>query len=274
MPLKIDVSSSIKAQNGGLFVSKSADWVHPQRVLGSFELVFVKQGVLRLREEVRAFDVHPGEALLLWPNRQHGGIAPSSRHLKFYWVHFTTDARPGASSGEVLQILQHVRIARPDQMTALFRHLLNDQELFGAKSVTLGPLIALMLCEAARSGFTAAEQAGASSVLAAKAEVVIQNKFSARLTASSIAAQLQCNPDYLGRVFRAVYGKTLTDALHERRVRHATTLLAETGTGIDEIGRLCGFTDAAYFRRIFRRHQEMAPGAWRALYTRTHINSA
>lgn len=274
MQIKFEVETglAIKAQNGGLFVARSENWIHPARTLESFELIFVKQGVLRLHEEDEQFEVQPGEALILWPHRRHGGIMPSPRNLKFYWVHFTLNTQRLSASADTLQVRQHVNIARPDQMTSLFRQLLNDQELFGAKSATLGPIVMLILCEAARSGVAAGDEARTTSSLAAGAQIVIQTKFSSPITASSIAAELRCNPDYLGRVFRGVYNKTITEALHECRTRHAAALLAESGTGVDEIARLSGFADPAYFRRIFKRLQGMTPGAWRALHTRTHIN--
>lgn len=278
MQLEVSLESAIRAQNGGLFVSRNADWVHPQRKLESYELVFVRQGVLHLREEETEFAVHPGESLLLWPHRHHGGTQAVGRGLKFYWVHFTLASGVGHgvedNAPASLRVLQHTRVARPDQTSALFRQLLNDQELFGTRSATLAPIITLLLCELARSGNPVAQADGAASALAAKADIVIQNKFASDISASTIADELHCNPDYLGRVFRHAYGKTLTDALHERRVRHAATLLVETGKSIGEIGQLCGFADPAYFRRIFSRYQEMTPGAWRALHTRTHVNHA
>ncbi|WP_186144572.1 helix-turn-helix transcriptional regulator [Burkholderia gladioli] len=272
MQLRVSVQSAIRAQNGGLFVSKSADWVHPQRRLESYELAFVRQGVLHLREDDTEFEAQPGEALLLWPHRRHGGTRAAGRGLKFYWVHFTLAHDIEEDVPDALQVRQHTHVARPDQMSALFRQLVNDQELFGARSTTLAPIIALMLCELARSENAVAQQAGAASALAAKAEMVIQNKFTGDISASTIADELHCNPDYLGRVYRRAYGKTLTEALHKRRVRHAAMLLAETGKSIGEIGQLCGFSDPAYFRRIFSRYQEMTPGAWRALHTRMHMN--
>ncbi|MBI0331728.1 helix-turn-helix transcriptional regulator [Burkholderia plantarii] len=272
MQLDISLESAIRAQNGGLFVSRNADWVHPQRRLESYELIFVRQGVLYLREEDIEFAVQPGEALLLWPHRNHGGTQAGGRGLKFYWVHFTLANGVEESAAAKLRVLQHTRVARLDQMSALFRQLLNDQELFGTRSATLAPIITLLLCELARSDSPAAQTNGVASALAAKADIVIQSKFASDISASTIADELHCNPDYLGRVFRHAYGKTLTDALHERRVRHAATLLVETGKSLGEIGQLCGFADPAYFRRIFSRYQEMTPSAWRALHTRMHVN--
>jgi len=270
--LRFDPSLPLHAQNGGLFVSTCATWTHPERILNSYELVFVKEGVLYLSEEENDFEVRAGEALLLWPGRHHRGTRPSSRDLKFYWAHFTHDALAVMSQEGQLQARQHAAVARPDHVTALFRRLLDDQELFGARSATLSLLMMLILCELARSSQSARTEEGAASVLAGKADVVIQTKFQDAISSSSIAAELRCNPDYLGRVFRAEYGKTLTDAINERRTRHAAALLAETRSGIDEIARQCGFADTVYFRRIFKRNQGMTPGAFRSLHTRTHIN--
>ncbi|GAB7129342.1 helix-turn-helix domain-containing protein [Silvimonas sp. JCM 19000] len=267
--LHFNPALGVQAQNGGLFVAASANWRHPERKLTSYELIFVKEGVLYLTEAGVEFEVRPGEALLLWPERLHRGHRGASRDLKFYWVHFTVDA---AAEDGALHARQHASVARPDHLTALFRRLLDDQELFGARSATLSLLLMLMLCELARSGVSARAPDSRPAALAGKAEVVIQTKFQDAISASSIAAELRCNPDYLGRVFRTEYGKTITDTINERRIRHACALLAETRSGIDDIAQQCGFADTAYFRRMFKRLQGMTPGGFRLLHTRTHIN--
>lgn len=268
--LRIPAGLGLQAENGGLFVATSTAWTHPQRVIPSYELVFVKEGVLSLEEDGERFDVHAGDALLLHPGRRHGGVAPSPSRLRFYWAHFTLADTPSPSPAMDLHPL--VRVARPDHMTALFRRFLDDQELYGTRTFSLSLIAMLMACEIAHSTPGGASTAKAQPLLAGKADLVIQTKFHESISASTIAAELHCNPDYLGRAFRAVYGKTLTDALHDRRVRHAATLLAETGQSIDDVARACGFADVVYFRRVFKRVQGLTPGAHRSLHTRSHIN--
>ena len=81
-----------------------------------------------------------------------------------------------------------------------------------------------------------------------------------------VASALRCNPDYLGRVFREAHGFTLTAAIHHRRLRRARELLMDSQLGVAEIAGECGFADAAYFGRMFRRYEGMPPLAYRRLY--------
>ena len=88
-----------------------------------------------------------------------------------------------------------------------------------------------------------------------------------------LASELGCNPDYLGRVFRRVYGLTPTEFVPRRRVRHACRMLIESDRNVEEISRTCGFKDVGYFRRLFERHEGMTPLAFRRLYAQLHVST-
>jgi len=123
-PLRLTLLCS----NGGLFMSRGVG-THPNRVIDSFELIYVRRGTLSIEEMGHPFTVGPEETLILWPHRAHGGTAPYPPDLKFYWVHFTLTGS-GPDTGEpVLEVPQHAHVTRPEQMTNLFRHLLSEQEL-------------------------------------------------------------------------------------------------------------------------------------------------
>ncbi|SIT44621.1 AraC family transcriptional regulator [Paraburkholderia ribeironis] len=274
----------LEASNGGLFVSRGAGG-HPSRIIPSYELIYVKHGTLHLHERGVPFEVSAGETLLLWPGRQHGGTAPFAPGLQFYWVHFTTtepERRFGSVTQRqqeaplepVLRVSQHARIERPDHLTGLFQRLLNDQEIYGIQPCPDALTILLMLWEITRSHDANAGADGAPQRLAASADRLIRTHFHQAVSASSIAHQLGCNADYLGRIFRSVYGKTLTDAVHERRILYAATLMADGHLTIDQVARQSGFEDSGYFRRIFKRSKGMTPNAFRRLHLRLHVNTA
>ncbi|MGC3998006.1 MAG: AraC family transcriptional regulator [Anaeromyxobacter sp.] len=271
--LELSIGLELQASNGGLFLSRGVG-THPTRVIGSFELIFVKRGVLEIREGETGFAVQQDETLILWPGRKHGGTVPYPPDLRFFWVHFTLAPDGPPAGGLPLSVPQHARIERPDHLTNLFRRLLDDQEAFGVRPLPASLLILLMLCEVTASRPASARSDGAAQLLAARADTLILSRFNELLSASSIAADLGCNPDYLGRVYRSTHGRTLTEAIHDRRIRHATRLLAEGRETIDEVARQCGFEDAGYFRRLFKRMQGMTPHAYRRLYVRVHVNTS
>lgn len=270
--LDLAVPLELQASNGGLFISRGIGR-HPTRVIPTHELIFVKSGVLEVREGDAHFQVQPSETLILWPGREHGGVSDYPRDLQFYWVHFSVLPRRGAGDALALSVPQHARIQRPDHLTILFRRLLDDQEAFGVQPLAGSLTILLLLAEVTNSRPASEPVDGAAPLLAARADTVIRTRFHEELSASTIAAELGCNADYLGRVFRAIHGRTLTEAIHERRMRNATRLLSEGRERIEDIARLCGFEDCGYFRRLFKRAQGMTPAAFRRLHVRVHVNT-
>lgn len=270
--LSLNVHMPVHVSNGGLFISRGVG-THPRRVIDSFELIYVKRGILAIEESGRRFEVGEEETLLLWPGREHGGCAPFPPDLQFFWVHFAVPAAPRQGDATLLQVPQHAYVSRPEHMTGLFRRLLNEQALLGERAVPMNLMAMQMLWEVTSSRAVGGVLDSESAVLAGRAEALIRTSFHLPITASSLAAQLECNPDYLGRVFRKHYQCTLTEAIHTRRVRHATNLLTDGKLSIDDIALQCGFDDPGYFRRVFKRATGTSPRAYRSLHLRLHINT-
>lgn len=273
MPTRLDlgVPLSVRVSNAGLFISRG-EGAHPSRTISSYELIFVQEGTLDIQEEGVPFQVGAGETLLLWPWRRHRGTAPYPPRLSFYWLHFEALRQAGSLLGECLSVPQHVKIHRPDHLISLFRRFLDDQETLGVQPLPAALLLALMLYEVSNSSRTV-PVAGAGAVLAGRADALIRTSFHKPLSASAIARELHRNPDYLERVFRRAYGRTLTEAIHQRRVKHACRLLLEGRSTITRIAEQSGFNDVVYFRKLFKRLKGITPRAYRQMYAQQHINT-
>jgi AraC-like DNA-binding protein len=110
-------------------------------------------------------------------------------------------------------------------------------------------------------------------VLAARAEAVVARRLHERdLSASRVAAALDVNADYLTRALKAARGLTLTDLIHRRRLKEARAMLLDGAANAKQVAARCGFADAAYLRRLFKRHEGVTPAQFRRLYARTHVN--
>jgi AraC-like DNA-binding protein len=270
--LVLDPKTRLHALNGGLFISRGKG-IHPDRKIDSYELIFVRSGVLGMQEERRAFRLEAGQTLVLWPHRRHLGTVAYPPDLSFYWIHFRLGTAPKSRSREALRVPQVGRPERPERLTEVLHQFLEDQEAGALQSLQAAALIQLALSEAARAPTPPKSEHGTARVLAARAERYFAVHYHESVSTSRVAHSLRCNPDYLGRVYRRAYGFALTDGLHRHRVRAARALLIEGRWNVDEIARECGFEDAGYFRRIFKRHVGLTPRAFRHLHARAYVNT-
>jgi AraC family cel operon transcriptional repressor len=69
---------------------------------------------------------------------------------------------------------------------------------------------------------------------------------------------------YLATVIRRHFDSTPSGLVMRMRLRHAATLLAETGESVGAVARRCGFRSFAYFSTSFRRAHLVSPRDYRA----------
>lgn len=270
--LNVALPLSVRCQNAGLCVSRGVGR-HPTRTITSYELILVREGVLHIEEEGRRFDVEPGQTLLLWPGRRHGGAAPYPPELSYYWIHFTASDNGLPVAERDLQVPQIRTIARPDHLVALYRRFLEDQETGVLTQTVADLMLLLMLCEVVAQPRAEQGSETAAAVLAGRADAYIRTNFHTDLSTAGLADRLGCSADYLGRAYRSVYGVSVVEAIHRRRMHHARLLLMSGDQNVDEVSRACGFADSGYFRRVFKRHEGMTPLRYQRLHARVHVNT-
>ncbi|WP_279156081.1 helix-turn-helix domain-containing protein [Obesumbacterium proteus] len=279
--LEVTVDFPLTVQNGGLFISRGVG-AHPARTLSSWELILVESGTLAIREGDEDFWVSAGEILLLKPGCHHVGLETFPLNLKFYWLHFDvnlldineTAIKHGcnSSTATLLSIPQHCKVHDPQYIISLFRQFLSEQE--NRKQSSALALILLLMLQQISAGLPDDANITHSGVaLAYKARQLIKTQYHLPMSTASLAEQLFCNPDYLGRVFRKTFGMTLTEAIHRQRVSSAEKLLLNDMCSLTEVAERSGFHDVGYFRQIFRKQIGLTPVAYKRRYCKEHINS-
>jgi AraC-like DNA-binding protein len=270
--LHLRTNFPLKAQNAGLFISRGTA-KHPKRVISSHELIFVKQGELDMWEEEQVFHLEAGQTLHLWPGREHGSINVMPLGLKFYWIHFEIIEEGLSNDGfpPSLKVPQISHIPQPERLERLFRTFLDDQETGMLQQYSADLLTMLMLIEVAHSEEERTNVPDDVNVLATWAHTYIRINFDRPMTTSKVAEALGYNADYLGRIYRKVYGCTLTEAIHRRRIHKACDFLMDSNLSIEQIAQKCGFTDPDYFRRVFRRYMQISPTEYRGEYSHVHV---
>ena len=250
--------------NGGRFFSRGRGQ-HPERRIDSDELIYVVSGELAIYEERNDFQLRSGEWVILRRGRLHGGLKEYPPDLSFFWLHFVDE------NGFLDHLPRHGLAARPEKLSEYCLNFMAEQQDKEPDPESLHLLFQLIFRELQRSE----EVSGANhySPLAQAACKIIRLRFMEPLTPEALGKELRCNAEYLGRVYHLNFGETITETINTKRVEYAAKLLGETTLSVKEILGMCGYNDAAYFRRRFFRRYAMTPGEFRLRYTREHINS-
>lgn len=82
------------------------------------------------------------------------------------------------------------------------------------------------------------------------------------LSISTIASALGVSTSHMSRMFKRVTGQTFESYLMTKRVELAKRLLLDPLHNVSQVARRCGFSDASYFARVFRRIVGCSPTSY------------
>lgn len=101
------------------------------------------------------------------------------------------------------------------------------------------------------------------SLVVQRTILIINTDLSANLSLSSLAEKQNVSPGYLSTIFSKETGKTLSEYIRERRIKHAAHLLSTTHLQVQTIALHCGIMDVQYFSKIFKKQMGKTPKEYR-----------
>ncbi len=247
---------SIQYISCGKFIS-DGDWIHPDRTIDSFEIIYVVKGTVFLCENGTDFAVGKNEFLILEPNLRHFG-SKNSRDTEFYWLHW--------QGGGDIPLVKHSKIENSYAFTLFLNQLLHYR-ITGAADECFDYLTRLILCEAASNS-----SKSASPVLAQVASWISANSHKA-ITVAQIAKRFGYNADYLNRAFRQCYNKSMKQFIDEERMKCMKTMMLNGDMSLKEIAAACGFSEYKYFLKFFKYHEGFTPKEFRVIYSDIYVNT-
>lgn len=91
----------------------------------------------------------------------------------------------------------------------------------------------------------------------------LHRNFSSKLTLDSLSSECHCSKSTMSRIFKEHTGCTIMEYLLNVRMQEAERLLSDTVFSVQEIGEICGFSDANYFSYIFKKQKGLTPSEYR-----------
>lgn len=91
----------------------------------------------------------------------------------------------------------------------------------------------------------------------------IHRNYKEGITLESIADYFYISKEHLSRSFKTFSGDTVTDYINRKRMEKAKQLIVEHKLSIKHAAEMTGYTDLAYFYRVFKKHNGFTPGELR-----------
>lgn len=247
----------ISFRSCGLFVSRG-EWIHPDRVIDSYEIIFVVSGKVFIREGDTDYILQKNDVLLLSPGVRHFGTK-HTRDLSFYWMHFDSDSD---FSGKCFSFSDTAAL------TGLFRTLLHNTNTPFYPPSSATHTVYLILNEI---DFLSEKTDDTKDAAFMAAEYVMSN-IKLRPTVSDVASHLRYNPDYLSRVFKKAFGQSLRDYISHAIIAKAKLLLSQTGNSVAAVSAELDFENENLFTKFFKYHEGITPTQYISMCYNTHIN--
>lgn len=236
-------------------------WIHPARIIESYELIYVLRGTVAITEAGQAYEVGENRMLLLQPGLPHAGTRLTDEPVAFYWFHFKTDLAVNFKTDTG---------ADPYDIKALLKRLLHIANTPRYPEMAADAAGLLILQELLHSG--AADGLG-SDALANRIAEYVRIHAGHPLTVAGVAKEFGYNPDHIGKLFRASFRMGLKEHIDQQRLRLARDLLLTTELSVKEIAVRLGWRSENHFVKFFVYHEEISPARYRNRWRGTHWNN-
>ncbi len=244
----------------GLF-ENDGDWIHPERVEPTYEILYVTKGEVYLTEGDREYHLTEGQLLLLAPGVRHAGSRVTSG-VGFYWLHFSVEQ--GALPFEA-RLFDHF------EQVSLFREYLHVRHLPGCPEYLLNSILLHILSELChRSG----EWEPKPNTTAEKIYEWLRINADAALTVQKAANRFGYSSDHLSRICKQSFGLGACALINRFVCERAKTLLCNTERYVKEIAAELHFTDDKAFIAFFKYHEGCFPSEFRNRFSKLHMNKA
>lgn len=274
---------------GGISLFRKGDRHERRSIHKTFDLIYVEKGTLYMEENGIQFDVGEGEFLILVPELIHFGYRHCSEDTVFSWVHFYTEgeytftkkpatylpskmnknkyyqkdkfaislpqcgtvpAKQGEQLKNYLEQISQVKIDRYNQQKLFF-----DSTSSQIEYQILFSRILSLIC--------GSNELPKEKDLAEEIYSYLSQVYAEPFSLTELSRRFSFHPAYITRCVKKKYHMTPLQLLIQIRMEEARKLLKTTTLHVNTIGQLVGYTDAAYFSKLFKQVTGMTAAACR-----------
>lgn len=249
---------NVRNCGAGKFVS-NGQWCHPDRVIDSNQMIFVTKGQVFICEDGVEYCLQPEEILILQPGLRHYGYQ-TSENTEFFWMHWY-------GGPEIARDRKYRKIINSYHISLYLRRLL-DARVAPKMAEEQDYLTRLVLIEL----YANSQKPHIPPVVETVAAWIEANRHTP-ITTGQIQKNFGYNTDYLNRVFKATFAKTLKEYINHKRMEYIKELMLCHTLSLKQIAEQAGFSEYKYFLKFFAYHEKITPTEYKKQHARIYINS-
>ena len=245
------------------------DWIFaPHRHARLHQILFIDDGGGRASFDGQEQALLPQTLINVPMGHVHGfEFVPGTSGLVVTLAAETLDATLQATEG-LAQVLGRVAViaATAECVSAMQSIAETHARRDFARAQLLRSLAGLLLGLLARElhGFHSSNTDQRAQSVLARFEALLEQHFREHWSVALYAQALNISPTHLSRVTRSATGLPVTKHIRDRLVREARRNLVYTNLSISAIAFALGFSDPAYFSRVFTDATGLSPSTFRA----------
>jgi len=238
-----------------------------------YELFYLRQGNCRFYVNDNLVDVGVGDILIIPPKEVHYNryMTPTVRTVTYFRAQDVlengVECVPNLKEHFFQMQTVHVPSSHRPMVESLLDTMLREETI---NDENTGHMLQLLLKQfflicnrycTFHQNPVGVFAGGAEDIIAATH--YISDHYNQPITLDDVAANVNLSPTYLSKKFHQTIGKTLREYLISERLKHAALELISTKHSITEIAINSGFSDANYFKDVFKKVFGSSPRDYR-----------
>lgn len=233
--------------------------------LNSYLFFVVLDGCGQVSYENKTYEISAGDCVWLDCTRPYSHESSADSPWSLMWVHFNGPSAKAYYDN----FIRHGNffLFRPRNLTAITDTLSQLYQIQKMKSSLVELMSNKYLTDLITLCFTESklEHSGEYSIPEKLSQVHshLEEHYSDKITLEKLSEQFFISKFHLSREYKKTYGITLLNDLTAKRISHAKSMLRFSDGSVESIARACGFQDAGYFIKVFRKSENMTPLEYR-----------
>lgn len=233
--------------------------------LNSYLFFIVLKGSGYVSYENSRFDIAAGDCIWLDCTKPYSHESSATDPWSLMWVHFYGKEAPCFYASFLKQSCPF--LFRPQDTMAFTDILHHLYQIHSTKSSLMELYANRYLTDLITLCFSEnLPESGETSSIPEKFRQVhayLDENYAQKINLEDLSSRFFISKFHLSREYKKIYGATIGNELTSRRISHAKSMLRFSDASIEAIALGCGFQEAGYFIKVFKRAEGMTPLEYR-----------